>query len=302
MNDILKAALVGLDTMHAVEFARLLQDPAAPESEKVRGMRVSGCMRFSTPFQSEEGMDKRQKYLESLGVAVTACFNEAVRDCDVILMTIDDPSFHLEYFLKCAALGKPVYVDKPLADSVENSRRMIAAARKTGTRFFTASALRYDRNIAALAREYKNCRSAFVRGALGKAPSGSPVIWYAVHSFEILRLFMGPGAESVTVKPDSQGLTCHTGYKDGRSAVVSLIQNSWSYSGVIYPSGSGEREFQCGAPALFYKSLLEECAAFFRGETEAVEPDESLEIMSMLEAAEISLQTGKTAPVLYGNQ
>lgn len=32
------------------------------------------------------------------------------------MMEINDPSLHLEYFKKCADLGKPIFLDKPLKE------------------------------------------------------------------------------------------------------------------------------------------------------------------------------------------
>ena len=123
MENKIKVAIIGLDTSHAVEFPKLMQDPAVPEQNQVHDLVATRCLRFETPFQNKEGLDKRQAYLESIGVMVTEDFDTAVADCDAIMIEINDPAKHLEYFEKCAGLGKPIFLDKPFADTLDNAVR-----------------------------------------------------------------------------------------------------------------------------------------------------------------------------------
>ena len=107
MAEPFKLAIIGLDTSHAVEFPKLMQDPTIPEERKIPELKVTKALRFPSAFQPEAGQDTRQEYLESIGITVTRDFDEAVSDCDGILIEINDPSLHLEYFEKCATLGTP---------------------------------------------------------------------------------------------------------------------------------------------------------------------------------------------------
>ena len=126
--DKMKVALIGLDTSHAVEFPRWMQDPAVPAALRVRDLCATRCLRFETPFQNRKGLDERQAYLERIGVMVTEEFDAAVADCDALMIEINDPARHLEYFEKCAGLGLPIFLDKPFADTPENARRIMRIA------------------------------------------------------------------------------------------------------------------------------------------------------------------------------
>ena len=128
----LKIAIIGLDSSHSIEFARRMQAPDCPQDQRVAGMRALSCLRFETPFQDRQGLDERQAQLEFWGVRVTEDFDEAVADCDALFIVINDPQYHLEYFTRAAALGKPLFLDKPLADTVENGRQMCALATAAG--------------------------------------------------------------------------------------------------------------------------------------------------------------------------
>lgn len=63
------------------------------------------------------------------------------------------PSSHMEYVLKCAAAGKPVYVEKPMARSSAECEAMIAACKEAGVPLFVAyyrRGLDYFRKIKEL--------------------------------------------------------------------------------------------------------------------------------------------------------
>ena len=130
MNKILKVAIIGLDTSHSTAFASFMLDPETRPEFKIDSMLPTRCLRFETPFQDAEGLDKRQAIMESLGVEVGTDFDWAVADCDAIMMNINDPSYHVEYFEKCAKLGKPIYIDKPVAGTVADTRKIYELAEK----------------------------------------------------------------------------------------------------------------------------------------------------------------------------
>ena len=123
MSDM-KVAIIGLDTSHSVAMPKLMNDPACEPDMKVSGLKAVTCLRFETPFQGKEGLDNRQAQLEGWGVKVTLDFDEAIADCDAIMMEINDPAYHLDYFKRLANLGKPIFLDKPMAANVAESREI----------------------------------------------------------------------------------------------------------------------------------------------------------------------------------
>ena len=186
MSKVFKVAIIGLDTSHSVALPQLMQDPKTPAEQKIEGLVATRALRFPSAFQSEEGQDKRQATLEAIGVKVTRDFDEAVGDCDAIMLEINDPALHLEYFEKCAALGKPIFLDKPFADNWENTLKIVEIAKKNNVRYFTSSSLRFDADFSAAVKEWGKANSATIWGPVGKAAAGSSIVWYGVHAFEML--------------------------------------------------------------------------------------------------------------------
>ena len=293
MNPI-KVAIIGLDTSHSVALPKLMQDPA--EKDQIKELRATRCLRFETPFQNKAGLDERQAYLESIGVLVTTDFDEAVADCDAIMLEINDPSYHLEYFEKCAKLGKPIFLDKPFADTIANTRKIMQIAKENNIRYFTASSLRFDIDIVEGLEGVENVVSAKVWGPVGNAPAGSSIVWYGVHAFEILNRVMGSGATAISGSADLNGYVFHVIYADGRRGIVELSTNCWKYGAVYRTADQKSDIVQVTGRVPFYRMLLKEIVKFFNGE-QPVALEDSVEIMAMLAAAEASIQNGQTAPV-----
>lgn len=290
MKGELSVSIIGLDTSHAIELPRLLQAPDRPEGLGVSGMRVKRCLRFETPFQNKEGLDQRQKQLEQWGVKVTESFDEAIKDCDALMLEINDPAFHVEYFNRCAGLGKPLFLDKPLADTMAHGDQILAEARKRGTRFFSASSLRFVPQVEEACLRVPQPGCATVYGPLGKAPAGSSIVWYGVHAFEMLQRAMGYGAQKVLTKKDDRGAMVLVRYKDGRRGIVELTEGAWIYGGSLRTQTLAKPfvvDFTRG-----YSDLLVRIVTFFQGGSQPVAVEATREIMAMLDAAERSLQSG----------
>lgn len=292
MPEEIKVALIGLDTSHTVEFARRMQAPDCAEDQKVRGMEAITCLRFETPFQDKEGLDKRQAQLEAWGVKVTEDFDEAIDGCHAIMLEINDGAYHLEYFEKCAGLGKPIFLDKPLADTIENGRKIYDMAKEKSIRVFSSSSLRYIPNLDEAAKEVSDAMYASMYGPVGVAPAGSSIVWYGVHAFEMLERAMGMGAKSVFARKDDAGVIAIVDYPDARRGVVELTTGVYSYGGLV-------RDKKTVFPFIadtkrLYTVELEHVVEFFRGGPPAASMEDALEVMAMLDAAEKSSQTGKT--------
>lgn len=291
MADEIRVAMIGLDTSHAVAFPKRMQDPECGEDLRVGGMRAVTCMRFETPFQDKDGLASRQAQIEKWGIHVTESFNEAVADCDAIMLEINDSSLHLDYFRKVAALGKPVFIDKPLADNTDNARAILELAQKHNTRVMSCSALRMDENLMSALTKVESPQFATTYGILGEAPSGDSLIWYGVHAFEMLHRILGGKAEKVTAHESETGIVTIVDYAGGRQGVVETRQNlRWS-GGRIADHDSLET-FQANGRT-FYSQLLKHILAFFRGSVPNGSLEDAFEVLSLMCAARASVQKGR---------
>jgi predicted dehydrogenase len=87
------------------------------------------------------GHDARAALADRFGCRAAASFDDAIADVDgVLLATPND--VHLEQALECAARGRSVFVEKPIADSVEAGERMRDACVDAGVVLMVGHAFR----------------------------------------------------------------------------------------------------------------------------------------------------------------
>ena len=292
----IKVAIIGLDTSHSVELPRLMCAPDAKPEMKIEGMTVTACQRFETPFQNKEGLDKRQAQLETWGIKVTESFEEAVRDCDAIQIEINDPAFHLEFFEKAVTLGKPIFLDKPLAGTLEDGRKILELAKKYNARVFSGSSLPLTPTIpVALEKLGGAVTMGHTFGALGNAPAGDSLIWYGVHSFEMLQRLMGCGAEKVFAVDNEVSVVSSIVYPGNRRGVVESVRGMWAYGGRVQSVEKAEF-FHVDSSQLYYH-LMRHIRAFFQGGPAPIPMEQTFEGLAMMAAARKSIETGKWATV-----
>lgn len=279
-------SMIGLDTSHTVEFTRIING----DGDKVcglDGMRVTKCLRFPSPYQAEPDQDKRQRDMEAMGVQVSREFAAAVAGTDGIMVEINDASFHLQYMEKVVALGRPVFLDKPLAATLAEGRRIAQMVRAAGIPFWSASSLRFDAGFGAVCREVGRPVLCNVQAALGKAPAGSSVVWYGVHGAELVVAAMGLGARTLHAVEDVSGVVAVIGYEGGRRAVLELNHKRYVYSGALAADGA-PKSFVADGSRL-YQAQMEAMRDFFLVGRTPVPLDETLEVQAILNGIDRSL-------------
>ena len=86
-----------------------------------------------------------QKMGEHFGCPFTTELDQALADSavDAVIIATTTPS-HAEYAIACAKAGKPYFVEKPIADSLENGRRMVHATEQAGVANMVGFHRRFD--------------------------------------------------------------------------------------------------------------------------------------------------------------
>ncbi len=295
MGHDLRIGIIGLDTSHTVEFARRLH-PAAdcPPEQRVAGVTVTRCMRFETPFQDRAGLDGRQRDLERWGIEVTEDFDAAVAGADALLLEINDPTLHLEYVRRCAGLGVPLFLDKPLAQDLAAGLQIARVAAQRDLRLCSASSLRFAAGLQAACAAAPDPRHVSTYGTINRAPAGSSLVWYGVHAVEMLVRAIGRGAATASTHSCGDGAIIVVEYADGRTGVVELAAGS-GYGGVLR-SGAAAAPYTVDMAGV-YTALLNALLPFLAGGPPPVPLEDAVEVIAILDAAERSAQAGGAAPM-----
>ncbi len=137
--------------------------------------------------------------VKKLGVEIVNSIEELLEKVDFVLLETNDGRLHLEQALPVMKAGKRMFIDKPVAASLEDAIAIYEAANHYNVPVFSSSSLRYITGAKEIAE-----------GSIGKvlgADTFSPatlekthpdLFWYGVHGVETLFTVMGTGCKTVT--------------------------------------------------------------------------------------------------------
>jgi len=293
-NGPVRVGVIGLDTSHSIAFTKLLNDPAAEPD--LAGFRVVAAYPYGsrTIESSYKRIPEYTEQIQALGVEIVDSIDELLDRVDVVLLETNDGRLHLEQALQVFEAGKPVFIDKPIAASLEDAIAIFEAAEHYGVPLFTASSLRYT----PTAQEVRNGSIGQVLGADTYSPASleathPDLYWYGIHGVELLYTVMGTGCEEV-VRLTSKGTdvaACR--WEDGRIGTFRGIRAGKSdYGGTAF----GTDGIAPIGPYGGYRPLVVEIARFFRTGEAPISPEETIELFAFMEAADESKRRGG-APV-----
>ena len=295
----LKVGIIGLDTSHAVAFTQLLNDPADPNH--VPGAVVTVAYKGGSPGVAESAtrIERFTKEVtEKWHVRLVSSIPELCNQVDAVLLLSVDARQHLEQVRPVFAAKKRVFIDKPLAPNLKVAQEIVQSSQEAGVPFFSASSQRYSKPIVDLNHDGTIGR---VNGALtfGPMPIESylpDLFWYGIHSVESLYALMGTGCQRVT-RLHTEGEDSVVGlWQDGRIGEIRGLRSSpRTYGAVVFGSkrvavsnNLFEQETHGGSTVGSYRPVVEQIVKFFQTGIAPVQPNETLEILAFMEAADRS--------------
>jgi hypothetical protein len=290
----IKIGIIGLDTSHVTAFTKLLNDKSDPNH--VPGARVVAAFKGGSPDveSSRTRIDKFTAELkEKWGVEIVSSIEELCQKVDAVLLESVDGRPHLSQARPVFAAKKRVFIDKPFAASYADAREIVKLSRESGTPFFSSSSLRFAGDLQAMKRDEKlgGLVGAFTYGPAPTEPHHPDLFWYGIHAVEMLYTLMGPGCESVTrVRTDGTDVVIGK-WKDGRVGTMRGIRDGkQDYGAVAF--GAKTNLTTPASMKVDYRNLLVEIVKFFQSGAPPIQPDETLEMMAFMEAADLSKARG----------
>lgn len=216
---------------------------------------------------------------------------EVVKASDVLLIASpNNPEAHLELARVALASGKPVYIDKFLAHTIDDAREMLNIAREHSTPLMTASALRFAEEAHELfARLHGPYDYVYARGM------GRWRMHYGVHTIALALRAFGPHIKRL----------CDTGTERDRVVVLDdgarrcLIEcHECENQTEMFPWELGVRSGNRFDKAIvtdwdrFYINLVTEYLNFFETRISPVSLEEQFATIAVEQAAEDSRNQG----------
>ncbi len=289
-----RVGIIGLDTSHSVAFTKALN--ATSPDVKLKGYHVVAAYPYGS--KTIESSAKRiPGYIDDVkgyGVTIVDSIGALLARVDVVLLETNDGRLHLEQALPVIEAGKRLFIDKPIAASLEDAQKIFEVAAKHVVPVFSSSSLRYTDNIALI-------RSGELIGKVTGADTFSPAViesthpdlfWYGIHGVEMLYAVMGAGCASVS-RTHNEGTDIVVGtWHDGRIGTFRGTRTGRpDYGGIAH----GENGHVAISKYEGYTSLLYEIVEFFETGISPVDPSETLEIVAFMTAADESKRQGGKA-------
>lgn len=208
-------------------------------------------------------------------------FEDMIGSVDGLLLARDDAQSHFSFAAPYLDAGIPVYVDKPLALSVAEARRLFARERYPG-QLFSCSALRYAREFSLTAE---------ARGEIGRIrhiQATAPKDWdrYAVHVIEpMLALAEGRGPLTrAQAWREGDKVAVNLAWSSGLQATVATLGACASPLSLRVCGDSGWRDLVFADSFSAFKAALSDFVGGVRARDVRIRPESVLEIVGIIEA------------------
>lgn len=189
----MRLGLVGIDSSHADDFLRHFN-----VERQHHGMRV-------TSLWAPDLAGARVAELRGIAPDVVAApsLDALVDQVDAVIVGDRHGDLHCAHALPALAAGKPVFVDKPLANSPNDAEAIVAAAERSATPLLSGSALRWQPDTVML-----KARIAYLDRPLSVHAYGTwypdseygGAIFYAIHTVELMQELLGTGWTDLSVE------------------------------------------------------------------------------------------------------
>lgn len=285
--DTIRIGIIGLDTTHAIAFTKAFNNPETVPG--LEGMKVVAAFPQASPdiALNQKRLPGFTEEVKKMGVEIVGSIDALLAKVDVVLLESNDGRPHLAQALPVLKAGKKIFIDKPLAASLADGITIFDTAQRYHAPVFSASSLRFMESAQQVGKE----------GVIGKvlgADTYSPaaiekthpdLFWYGIHGVETLYTVMGAGCNTVTrfSTPDTDVVVGM--WKDDRIGTFrGTRRGPDDFGGRVF----GEKGSMLLGPFKGYEALLQQIATFFRTGVAPVKPEETLEILAFMEAAEES--------------
>lgn len=285
-----KLGIIGLDTSHAVQFTRSLNQDHPPTD--FAGFRVTAAVAEGSR-EIESSRSRIAAYSEQvreMGVELVPDAEALVQRVDAVLLETNDGRLHLRQFLPVLRAGKPAFIDKPVAASLADVMLIYQLAAHFRVPMFSSSALRFVPELVGIrAGELGEIQGCDTFSPCPLEATHPDLFWYGIHGVELLHTLMGPGCLSVSrthttrcdfvtgVWPEGR-----IGTFRGRRDAAGNYQSG--FGGTVY----GSLGIRAVGRFLGYELLLREICRFFRTGISPVTPAETEAIYLFMEAADES--------------
>ncbi|WP_339922699.1 Gfo/Idh/MocA family oxidoreductase [uncultured Cyclobacterium sp.] len=287
----ISVGIIGL-SVHSADFTEIL-NAVDTEAEGYNSKVVAIYHPKGNP-DVEFSEDQLQNFADRIskqGVSMVNSIEEVIEMSDAVMLLTNDGRPHLEQVLPVLKADKPVYIDKPLAENLENVMKLFHEANRYGVKVFSSSALRYgSQNTAIKAGEYVGeLLGAQTYGPAPLQKSHVDMYWDGIHGIESLYSVMGTGCQTVS-RTSAKGTDLIVGKWPGDKLGYfrGIRMGKVGFGGTVF----GTNGINSIGKFEGYQRLVRAIDDFFLTGNLPVAQEETIEIYAFMEAADESKRQG----------
>lgn len=302
-----RVGIIGIDNYQGLAFTQLWHKPPE-DNPDLLGLKVATAWKGGSPDLEKtlSDVERWEPRLIEQGVKIEDSIEGVLKNCDAVMVMTVDGRAHLKLTERALKAGKPTYIGRPMAASLEDVIAIFDLAKKYDTPVFSCSQHRYSPGFIGMRNhpEVGKVLGVNVFGGCPTVPHHPDLFWHAIHSFETMYTIMGPGAVSVTrARTDDTELITGV-WKDGRiGSYRGIRRGKLKYSATVFgdkgvaPAGI----YGYAAPVKGvvpkgrykgYEGVATEIAKFYKTGKLPIEPAETIELFGFMEAAHESHRRG----------
>jgi predicted dehydrogenase len=285
----LRLGIIGTDTSHVIAFAKVLNDPT--NKNHIPGAKIVAAYKGGSK-DVESSYTRVDKYAEELSktwqVEIVNDIPTLCSKVDAILLESVDGRTHLAQARQVIAAGKPLFIDKPLASTLEDAREIARLAKAANVKWFSTSSLRYSNAVTDMKTEGARAVTTWGPGPY-EEHHYLDFSWYGIHPVEMLFAIMGRGCEEVTRTSGANADTTTCRWKDGRIGTVNTLRPYGDYGAIVLKDKASQQSQKVTTD---YVPMLREIIKFFQTGVVPVANEDTLEIFAFMDAAQRSKEAG----------
>lgn len=327
----MRIGVVGTDIMHSLEYAGIINakandEPAKPQithgreaaaggeavhpAEEVPKVTTGRMIREDPVF---EGMHVVAWYDEDKVAAsemakradvpeVVDTLEQLIDEVDAALVCTHDGATHHRLSMPFLSAGKPVFIDKPLCENVDEAVELVDVARANDTFFFSSSPWKWTPAVERVVEATGAIGTVRTVVATGPAPLGT--YFYNIHMAELCQRFLGSGARQVQTLDDAERHFTTIEYDNGAVAVINGLRGTrWMRHVTVYGEDGFDQAVITNAQR--DEGMVRMMRAFTKGLKEGKPPvpmSWAEEMIRVLSAADFAAREGERAPVAVAHR
>lgn len=283
---MLTIGLLGSDNSHAERFSELLNCPDHPNYLADADARIVAIWGEDAERTAQVAANGR---IDTIVAEPTAMLGQV----DAVICVTRHGGRHLGLVRPYLEAGVPVFVDKPLATEPADARAIVALAEEHGTPFTSYSTVRFSNDTQSFvqrAQELGGVRVGVYSGPATRRNVYGGVIFYAIHSIELMLMVQGTGiawvqaVEGPAVDEAGNGnMTAICAWPDGATATLELtVDAQYSFQALaLGRKGSHATRLDISD---CYREGMKRILPVLRGKTSGQLHDEAVPVAQMIEA------------------